>query len=354
MIRTGNIDLKRIAGQMLILGFRGEGADSHSAIAREIGDNNIGGVIYFDKDMVHHQPVHNIKSPEQVATLSKELQSYSDTPLFISVDQEGGVVNRLKADYGFPETKSHLNLGNADSVEETFAHSKLIASSLKSVGINLNFAPVVDIDSNLANPIIHKKERSFSADTEKVIAHARAYVKGHQSEGVLSTLKHFPGHGSSFGDSHLGFTDVTETWKEEELAPYNKLISEEGFDEFVMSTHIYNAHLDKDHPATLSKKILTGMLKESIGFKGIVVSDDMQMRAITDKYGLDQAVVLAINAGVDMLCFGNNLAKEPITSAVFVEMLEKGLDSKQLTMNQLEAIYNRIIAFKNLKLNGVN
>lgn len=351
MNSSAQIDLKKIAGQMLILGFRGNEANLDSAIFKEINENHVGGVILFDKDMVHNEPVHNIKSPEQLNALTEQLQSYSSQKLFISVDQEGGIVNRLKADYGFPQTVSHLKLGERNDLNYTYKQAKLIASTLKSVGINLNFAPVVDLDVNLENPIIHRKERSFSADSKLVIEHARAYIKAHKEQGILSTLKHFPGHGSSFGDSHLGFTDVTNTWTESELEPYFKLIKEEGFDEFVMTTHIFNAHLDKEHPSTLSKKVLTGLLKEQIGFKGLIISDDMQMRAITDKYGLDKAVVLAINAGVDMLCFGNNLAKEPTTSQKFVEYLQKGLESGQLQEQQLISVYNRIKAFKNSKLN---
>jgi beta-N-acetylhexosaminidase len=346
------LDLKRIAGQMLILGFQGSTADINSVIHTEIAENHVGGVILFDKDMVHNKPVHNIKSPEQVAALTSSLQSYSETPLFISIDQEGGVVNRLKADYGFPQTVSHLKLGERNDLNYTFEQASIIARTLEAAGINLNFAPVVDLDVNLANPIIHKKERSFSASSEEVINHTRMYIKAQKEHGILSTLKHFPGHGSSFGDTHLNFTDVTETWISEELEPYNQLITKEGFDEIVMTTHIYNAKLDSEHPSTLSKKVLTGILKEQIGFTGLIVSDDMQMKGITDRYGLDQAVILAINAGVDLLCFGNNLAKEPIGSKDLVEFLERGLEKKLLTEEQLINKYNRIIEFKHLKLRG--
>lgn len=349
-----NIDLKKIAGQMLLLGFRGDSANENSDIYKEIHENHVGGVILFDKDMVHNKPVHNIKSPEQVRELTNTLQSYSEFPLFVGVDQEGGLVNRLKSDYGFPQTVSHLQIGKKNDLAYTYEQASLIAKTLKSVGINLNFAPVVDLDVNEANPIIHKKERSFSANVDEVVNHARVYSKAHKEQGILTTLKHFPGHGSSFGDSHLGFTDVTETWTKIELEPYYKLIKEEGFDEFVMTTHIFNSKLDAEHPATLSHNVLSGILKNEMGFKGLLISDDMQMRAITDKYGLDQAVVLAINAGVDVMCFGNNLAKEPITSAHFVQFLEKGLRNKQLTEEQLLHIYHRILAFKTQKLKQIH
>jgi len=344
------LDLKRIAGQMLILGFQGEVVSEGSLIHQEIAENHVGGVILFDKDMVHNKPVHNIKSPEQVEALCSSLQSFSENPLFISVDQEGGVVNRLKAEYGFPASVSHQKMGEKADLEYTYEQASSIAKTLKAAGINLNFAPVVDIDLNSQNPIIHKKQRSFGAKAIDVINHSRMYCKAQKEQGIFSTLKHFPGHGSSFGDTHLNFTDVTETWIEEELEPYTQLITKEGFDEFVMTTHIFNAKLDVEHPSTLSEKVLQGLLRNKIGFKGLIVSDDMQMKGITDKYGLDKAVVLAINAGVDILCFGNNLAKDPITSKHIIDFLEKGLEKGELTELQLINNYNRIADFKQKKM----
>lgn len=344
------LDLKRIAGQMLILGFQGETVTEGSLIHQEIAENHVGGVILFDKDMVHHKPVHNIKSPEQVEALCASLRSYSENPLLISVDQEGGMVNRLKAEYGFAGSVSHQKIGEKANLTYTYEQASSIAKTLKSVGINLNFAPVVDLDLNDQNPIIHKKERSFSANPQDVINHSRMYCRAQKEQGIFSTLKHFPGHGSSFGDTHLNFTDVTQTWVEEELEPYTQLITNEGFDEFVMTTHIFNAKLDAEHPSTLSKKILTGLLRNKIGFKGLIVSDDMQMKGITDKYGIDKAVILAINAGVDILCFGNNLAKKPIGTADLIKFLEKGLYKGELTEQLLINNYNRIVDFKNRKM----
>lgn len=341
--------LQKIAGQLLILGFRGETADINSEICKEISENQVGGVILFDKDMVHNQPVHNIKSPEQVRKLTEKIQSYSDNPIFISIDQEGGVVNRLKADYGFPSTRSHQVLGNLP-LEETEKEAALIAKTLKELGINLNFAPVVDLDVNFENPIIHKKQRSFSPNSSKVIDLAKIYWKEHQKQGVLATLKHFPGHGSSFGDTHLQFTDVTETWTSEELLPYQTLIGDFGFDDMVMTTHIFNAKLDENHPATLSQSVLTGMLRNQLGFKGLIVTDDLQMKGITERYGLEQAVILALNAGADLLCFGNNLAKEPTTSKDITRFLENGLKSGQLSEELLLNKYETIHSFKKEKL----
>jgi beta-N-acetylhexosaminidase len=337
-------ELKRYVGASLILGFRGSELTDNHPISSAIDEFELGGVILFDQDMVHKKPVHNIKSPEQLRNLCNDLQSQSDYPLIISIDQEGGIVKRLKPEYGFSDTVSHLELGKKDDEQLTCKQGRLIAGMLSGAGINMNFAPVVDLDTNLENPIIHGKERSFSADPDLVTRHAKAYMKGHDELGVLPTLKHFPGHGSSFGDTHLGFTDVTETWHEDELIPYKNLIAE-GYDKVIMTTHIYNQHLDPEHPSTLSKKVLTGMLRKDLGFEGLIVSDDMQMGSITDKYGLETAVVLALNAGVNVMCFGNNLSAEPVTADKMYNIVRDALDSGELELTTLKSNYHFIKDF---------
>lgn len=338
------VDLKTLVGSTLILGFRGPELTNSHPIKKAVEEFKLSGVILFDKDMVHGQPVHNIKSPDQVAKLCSSLQKLVDYPLLISIDQEGGLVNRLKPDYGFPRTISHLELGEIDDPEQTFAESKKIAAMLHDAGINLNFAPVVDVDTNFENPIIHKKKRSFSGDPDKITTHARAYIKGHEEFGVLPTIKHFPGHGSSFGDTHSGFTDVSETWDSMELKPYEDLISE-GYDKIIMTTHIFNKHLDKHHPSTLSKHTLTDILRHQLSFKGLIISDDIQMGAITEKYGLETAIPLALNAGVNIMCFGNNLAEDPVTPQQVLEIVSASIKSGDLAMETLLKNYRHIQSF---------
>lgn len=337
---------KELIGATLILGFRGDTFRSDSLIAKAIVDYSLAGVILFDKDMVENKPVHNIKSPAQVRSLCNHLQQASNRKLLISIDQEGGRVNRLKPEYGFPETLSHMELGKIRDINQTYKQSVEIAITLKEIGINLNFAPVVDIDLNNENPIIHKKERSFSSDATSVTEHARAYIKGHNENGILTALKHFPGHGSSFGDTHLGFTDVSETWKIEELIPYNQLFSE-GYDQVVMPTHIFNKYWDKNYPATLSHAVLTDMLRKKMNFNGLIISDDMQMGAITEKYGLEEAVILALNAGVNVMCFGNNLTSEPITAMKMEEIVEKAIAKGRLKTELLEQNHAFVTNFIN-------
>lgn len=340
-----SLSLKQLVGSTLILGFRGSSVHAESSIIQQIKEYNLAGVILFDKDMVHQEPVHNIKSPEQVQKLCFDLQSASSHTLFISIDQEGGLVNRLKPDYGFPATRSHQTLGELDSLSETQKEAELIGKTCRDIGINLNFAPCVDVDTNPDNPIIHKKQRSFSARPLKVAEHAKAYVDGLNKQGVLAALKHFPGHGSSFGDTHLGFTDVSDTWLDIELKPYEILLGQ-GFNQVIMSSHIYNKHLDAEHPATLSKSIITGLLRQKLGFDGIIVSDDLQMGAITSKYGLDKAIILALNAGINLLCFGNNLAKDLVSAEQVYGIVKTAIEKGELDINHLEENFNRIQTFK--------
>ena len=185
-----------------------------------------------------------------------------------------------------------------------------MAKTLAAAGINHNLAPVVDINSNPANPVIGALGRSFSADPAVVIAQARAFIEAHHAHDVTTTLKHFPGHGSSQADSHLGLVDVSATWQRDELEPYRVLIGE-GIVDTVMTAHVFNTQLDPTYPATLSKATITGILRDELGFDGVVITDDMNMQAITSQYGFEQAAVLAVQAGADLLAYGNNLVYDP-------------------------------------------
>jgi beta-N-acetylhexosaminidase len=190
-------------------------------------------------------------------------------------------------------------------VDLTREEASMMASTLTELGINLNLAPVVDLNTNPDNPVIAAYGRSFSADPDVVTEHALEFIKAHHQQGVLCTLKHFPGHGSSTGDSHRGLVDVTDTWSRTELEPYGNII-EAGQADAIMTAHVFNANLDAERPATLSKPTITGILREELGFDGVVISDDMQMGAIARYYGLETAIEAAIDAGVDVLAFANN------------------------------------------------
>jgi beta-N-acetylhexosaminidase len=333
-------------GQMILVGFRGYEVKETDPVVRDVGERNFGSIIYFDQEMADtHMKGRNIQSPAQVRDLSATMQKAAKTPLFISIDQEGGRVNRLKSTYGFPETFSHEELGSRNDLDFTFQHAELIAKTLAGVGINLNLAPVVDLDANPNNPIIKGKRRSFHSDPEIVAKHAIEYARAHQKHGVITCAKHFPGHGSAMGDTHLGYVNVTNTWNERETIPFRRLI-EAGLSEVIMTAHVFNANLDADRPATLSKKVLQGMLRDKLGYKGVIVSDDMEMKAISAHYGLENAIQLGIEAGLDMLCFGNNMAHDLNIGEKVMGIILGLVESGKISETRINESYQRVMNLK--------
>lgn len=332
-------------GQMLKVGFRGLSIEESSHIARDIREYHAGSVVLFDYDVPTQSAERNIASPDQLRKLVADLKDLAANPLLVTVDQEGGRVARLKNRHGFPPTVSASFLGNTDHRDTTAAYAAATARTLAKMGINVNLAPVVDLNINPENPIIGGIERSFSADPEKVTRHARVFIKSHNRHGVLTTLKHFPGHGSSEADSHLGMVDVTEVWTENELVPYRRLI-ESGDVDMIMTAHIFNEKWDSDYPATLSKPVLTGILREDLGFDGVILSDDMQMEAIRAHYGLEKAIEMAILAGVDILGFANNSVYDedivPKAHGIIKNLVQEGRISEE----RIKESYLRIRALK--------
>ncbi len=345
-----DLSLREKIAQLFLIGFHGNIVSKGSEVWNMIQKFKPGGVILFDKDMVNHQPVHNIKSPEQVTKLTESLQNATKIPLLIGVDQEGGLINRLKTDYGFPETRSHQKLGEIDNKETTFNEGKHIASILSECGININFAPCVDLAIEKESSIIAKRERCFGENSDQVIKHAREYISGHHQKKILTACKHFPGHGSAKGDTHAGFVDVTETWTIDELKPYTALISE-NLCPVIMTSHIFNKNFDEDLPSTLSEKTITGLLRDKIGFEGVVISDDMQMRAISDHYKLAESLKLGLNAGLDMFCFGNNLLLEQVSLDEAISAVEELIALKKIPESRIDESVQRIL---NLKKNWIS
>ncbi len=333
-------------GELLMVGFRGTDLDDSDPILEQVKAGQVGGVVLFDVDVATGSS-RNIDSPEQLTALVAKLQNAAPSPLLVAVDQEGGRVSRLKERYGFPPTLSHQELGERNSLELTSNQARETAGILADVGINLNLAPVVDVNVDPASPVIGALGRSFSADPAVVTDHARAMIEAHRSAGVLTAVKHFPGHGSAPGDTHLGFVDVTDTWLPAELVPYRTLVSEGSVDA-VMTAHVVNGQLDAQWPATLSAATIDGVLRDELGFNGVVVSDDLQMGAIVDHYGLETAVQQALSAGVDILLFANNnpRAYEPDIAPRVVALVESLVREGALSEERIDESVERVRALK--------
>ena len=344
-IKSCDKDIEQKIGQMIMVGFRGMDVDANDNIAKDISRYNLGGVILFDYDVPTKTAVRNIQSAEQVRKLTSSLQKLADGRLLIAIDQEGGRVCRLKEKYGFEPTVSHKELGEKNDLERTTEFSEKTANTLSELGINMNMAPVVDLAINPDNPVIAKLGRSFSADPEIVTANAKAFIEGHRRNGVLCCIKHFPGHGSSKADSHLGLTDITNTWQAIELEPYKKLIASDSVDT-VMTGHLFNGKLDDKYPATMSEKILKGILREKLGYDGVIVSDDMQMGAIRKEYGLKEAVERAVLADVDILLFANNSEYDPEITGKAVNIVKNMLKNGVISKERIEKSYIRIQKLK--------
>lgn len=330
---------------MLKIGFRGMEIADTNHIIRDIQKYHLGGVVLFDYDVPRDTAYRNVESPDQVKTLVHDLKQLSKKTLLVSIDQEGGRVARLKSRYGFPETVSAQYLGKIDNPDSTRHYARQTAETLSKLGINVNLAPVVDVNTNPDNPIIGGIERSFSADPQTVVKHASIYIKTLHEKNILTVLKHFPGHGSSEKDSHLGVVDVTKTWSDQELVPYRKLI-ESGLADAVMTAHIFNKNIDADYPATLSKPTITGVLRKDLSFDGVVISDDLMMSAIREEYGLETAIKQALVAGVDILSFGNNAIYDPDIVPKAHKIINALIEKGEISPERIDQSYQRIMKFK--------
>ncbi|MGL4363669.1 MAG: glycoside hydrolase family 3 protein [Bacteroidales bacterium] len=343
-----NDSLRFKIGKMLIIGFRGTELNAKNHICIDIQKHHIAGVILFDYDAPSKKRGRNITDPIQLKRLCAALQSLSNEKLFITIDQEGGRVSRLKQSLGFEHTVTAKFLGELDNLDTTRWYAQKTAKQLKYLGFNLNFAPCVDLNVNSNCPIIGKVERSFSNNPNIVVKHSRVWIEEHRKLGIYTALKHFPGHGSSSSDSHLGFTDVSDTWDAKELTPYKELITS-GYCDMIMVSHVFNKNLDSNFPATLSHKMIDGIIRQKLEYKGLVVTDDMAMGAIVDHYSLEIALEKAVNAGADMLILSNNgkLYDAQITSKA-IDIIYNLVLQKRIAVSRINSAYERVKRMKSL------
>lgn len=339
------VSLTHKIGQMLMIGFHGTYATPETKICKDIQKYNVGAVILFDYNPVNKNQPKNIANKKQLKKLTKQLQACSsDGKLLIAVDQEGGKVQRLKSTYGFygkfPKASDVIKMDQS-KIKSTYSK---MSAELKSVGINYDLAPVVDLDINMKNHVIHGLGRSFGKDPKMVAKYASTFIDAMHTNGVLTSLKHFPGHGSSEGDTHKGFVNVTHLWKEVELEPYY-LLKDKA--DTVMVAHVFNTRLDAKYPASLSYKTITKKLRKTLGYKGVVITDDLQMGAISKKYGLRNTLKLAINAGDDILLIGNQLDPKQVKSTKkLVNTILSLVKMGEVDVKRIDKAYRRIQKLK--------
>jgi beta-N-acetylhexosaminidase len=329
----------QIAG-LLVVGFRGTSLAAAPWVATALTHRGLGGVILFDTDQQTGKQ-RNIASPDQVRRLVADLRrAAGDRKIIVSVDQEGGVVTRLGPDHGFPAVASEAAIGGkSPALVQSWAES--LASTLADAGLNLNFAPVVDLDVNPDSPAIGSLGRSFSADPDVVTRDATIEVDAHRAVNVRTTLKHFPGIGSSTTNTDFGVADVTQTWSETELQPYRRLIAS-GHADLIMAGHVVNGQIDPDHPASLSKKTVTDLLRGQLGWNGVVVTDDLQAAAITEAFGADDAIVLALQAGNDLLLFANQQTYDDRVVGHVVGVVSRAIQDGRLSADAIARSSERV------------
>lgn len=339
------------------MGFEGCTINNTSAVAHCLAEDGLGGVLLFDKDLHKKSYGKNLKDPSQIKLLIAQLKQFAaklrinneSIPLLVAIDYEGGAVDRLAKIDGCMDTLTAVELAKlTDSdLEEEMSQ---MADSLRSFGFNLNFAPVVDLALNEKQGIIGGLKRSFSADPEVVTRIASKFVDVFSRYGIACAYKHFPGHGSAAGDTHTDFVDVTDSFQNNELTPYRNLLTDAHKPVMVMTAHVINKNLDNEGlPATLSKTILTNLLRQEMGFEGVIISDDMQMQAISKHYSWKEALCLTINAGSDMLIIGNQLGS--IAPPKVIDIIEQLVLTNKIEVARIDDAFRRIMRLKQQMLN---
>ncbi len=336
------VSLETMAGQMVLVGFQGKGVSQAGvkAVTQDIAAGRIGGVLYLR---------NNIASQNGVLEMNRAFLAAASIVPLIALDQEGGSIERLTRDVGFSEVPSAANIASNYTPPEALRIYQGMAQGLKGLEFNTNLGPVVDLNINPNNPIIARYGRSYGVDGDLVTVYAESFINAHRSAGVLSALKHFPGHGSSRGDSHEGFVDISDTWQSEELLPFGNLIAQNLVD-MVMTAHLFHSGISEDLeaqlPASLSKAWIEGILRARLGFDGVVISDDLEMSAIRSHYSMRQAIVLAVEAGTDILLFSNTANYRTSLAQEVVNILVDEAQSSDAFRARIEQSYNRILRLK--------
>lgn len=318
-------------GQMVMIGIQGTKVDDDSLYM--LNQYHMGGVILFDR---------NMENPEQVKQLTSDLQAQSNekVPLFIGIDEEGGDVVRMAEKLTPPPSQKEI--GATGDIEQAKTWAIKTAKSLKDMGINVNFAPVADVGSN--------DKRSYSTDTNTVIDFVRAATKGYQQENIIYSLKHFPGIGKGRVDSHVDSSSIDvakEVLMAEDILPFKTIIDEnEPNDYFILVSHLKYPALDEEYPASLSSKIMTDLLRNELGYKGIIITDDMEMGAVANHNDFRSIGVNAVKAGADIVLVCHEYEHQ---QEVYLGLLD-AVNSGEISQERIDESVKRIIKVKLLHL----
>ena len=313
-------DLRTLIGKTIVVGVRGADPDSPELIEELAicAEAHAGGVILFDRDLATRGD-RNIRCPKQVKELSACLRERLGDELLIMIDQEGGAVARLGADRSFDPGVSAAEFALLDEAEQRRCAAAQ-ASQLSALGINVNLAPTVDLSIEGSSTVIAGLGRSFGPDPTEVLRCASVWIEEHQRAGVAVCLKHFPGHGSASGDTHESLVDITDRASADaEIAPFQALCHERGV--MVMTGHLLDQTVDPELPASLSAAHTEGSLRHGLGFNGVVVTDSIDMGAISARWSPGAAAALAIGAGADLVIDGVN-ARGPVRTNPALEIAD--------------------------------
>lgn len=320
-------------GQMVVCGFHGERPSDD--ILRLITEQRIGGVIYFSR---------NIRKPEQVHELSRELQKQAGIPLFIATDQEGGMVARITE--GLTLMPGNMAMGAVDDAEAVRRSAEISGSELRALGINMNLAPSLDVNNNPRNPVIGV--RSYGDDPEKVASLGVSAVQGYRDAGICAVVKHFPGHGDTSEDSHFSLPLIPhdrERVHQVELFPFKRSI-EAGVDAIMTAHVVFPAFDDSGNPATLSPAIINGLLREELGYDGVVMTDCLEMDAVSKNFGTEKAALMAIEAGADIVL----ISHDPERQRGAIRELRQAVETGRISEARIDESVERILSLKNRRL----
>jgi beta-N-acetylhexosaminidase len=330
--------LDLMIGQMLMLGFVGTSSAEEwpQQLAQQIRAGQVGGVIMLGR---------NFKDRDGTLSLTELFRNAAaGPPALIALDQEGGLVQRLGARLGYSALPSAETIGRVMSENQAGQIFDAIATMVREAGFNVNLAPVVDLAVDPQNEAVVSTHRTYGENPQIVTRYARAFVAAQREQGILSVLKHFPGHGSSRRDSHDGLADITSTWSNKELDTFRALINE-GYADAVMTGHLVLRSMDPlGVPVSLSKSAVTGVLRGELGFSGLIFSDDLQMAAIREQYGGDESIVMAINAGVDILMFAH--PESPEFPLAVIGTIKKAIADGRISKRTIESAWRRIESAK--------